>query len=122
MRLPLSVLMLSLNFVTGSVIAASPVVRTIDLDTSAGRHALQQSGVAHQQKVAAILAAAERQSCDMLPKVIPAQFAIDDARCENFLLMTSDPPKRRLEFTLDQTRYTAVIRLVSDKGGVIPAK
>jgi hypothetical protein len=36
--------------------------------------------------------------------------------------MTSHPPKRRLSFALDDTRYEAVVVLTNTSGAVTPAK
>jgi len=37
-------------------------------------------------------------------------------------VLTSHPPKRRLSFTLDDTRYIAVITLTNVTGTVVPLK
>jgi len=35
-----------------------------------------------------------------------------DVSCD-FLLLTSNPPKRRLSFTLDNTRYSAIVTITA---------
>jgi hypothetical protein len=37
-----------------------------------------------------------------------------DISC-NLLLLTSDPPKRALSFTLDNTRYVAIVTITADR-------
>ncbi|MEO8135359.1 MAG: hypothetical protein ABI831_15410 [Betaproteobacteria bacterium] len=106
--------------IAASTHAEKPAIRTIDLGSQAGIDALAGASPAHRQKVSAIIEDAERLSCETLPKIIHARHAADEVRCQNFMIMTSDPPKRRLEFTLERTRYVAVIRMLSDRGGVIP--
>jgi hypothetical protein len=36
--------------------------------------------------------------------------------------MTSHPPKRRLSFALDDTRYVTVVTLTNVRGDVVPAR
>ena len=38
------------------------------------------------------------------------------------IVLTSHPPKRRLSFTLDDTRYIAVLTLTNVTGTVVPLK
>jgi hypothetical protein len=38
------------------------------------------------------------------------------------VLLTSDPPKRRLSFQLEETRYVALVTLIGTQGRVIPAR
>jgi hypothetical protein len=37
------------------------------------------------------------------------------------LLLTSNPPKRALTFTLDNTRYVAIVTITADRPRLMPA-
>ncbi|MGB6602903.1 MAG: hypothetical protein WA747_13755 [Steroidobacteraceae bacterium] len=45
-----------------------------------------------------------------------------DVRCYGILLRTSNPPKLEIDFTLDDTRYSALITITDDPPRVIPAR
>ena len=117
MRKPILFALLS---VAAACAVATPVAQTIDLDSESGQRALAAAGAAHQQLVSAIIRDAEHVSCASMPKIIPALHAVDDVRCQSLFIMTSNPAKRRLEFTLEDRRYKTVIRLLEEKGGLMP--
>ena len=56
---------------------------------------------------------AQNSPCKLVPKHEVA-FEPEDFSCAPTLLMTSFPPKRRVEFTLDDTRYFMVVSVVVD--------
>jgi hypothetical protein len=45
-----------------------------------------------------------------------------DVSCYGMLLRTSNPPKVEIDFTLDDTRYSALITLTDDPPRVVPAR
>ena len=47
-------------------------------------------------------------------KVDYASFQADNIRCEGAILRTSNPPKREIGFTLDETRYVALVTVPVD--------
>ena len=50
-----------------------------------------------------------------------AKFEAKDISCSDMLLKTSNPPKRRISFTLDDTRYIALVAVTDDPPRVMPA-
>ncbi len=38
------------------------------------------------------------------------------------IVLTSDPPRRRLSFVLDTTRYQAVVTLTHARGRIVPLR
>ena len=38
------------------------------------------------------------------------------------VVMTSHPPKRRLSFALDDTRYVTIVTLTNVRGEIVPAR
>ena len=44
-----------------------------------------------------------------------------DVRCEGRLLLTSNPPQWRMSFTLDDTRYVALVVIDDDPPHLRPA-
>ena len=99
---------------------ASPT-RTVDLNTPDSLEALQQSNPTHYKKVRKILDGILQQPDAAVPRWIQTNF---DARNVSYvpILMTSFPPKRRLSFALDETRYEAVITLTNVGAEIVPLK
>jgi len=90
--------------------------RPIDLDNPGALEALQPSNPAHYEKVRQIVAGIVQQADAKVPGWMLANF---NARDVNYapIEMTSYPPKRRLAFALDDTRYVIVVTLT--RGGRI---
>jgi hypothetical protein len=67
------------------------------------------------------MAEVQKQPDSEVPRWMSARF---DARDVNYgpLLLVTDPPKRRLSFTIDEVRYRATITLTNWKPQPIPAK
>jgi len=105
-------------FWAGVVVAddASPR-RTVDLN----KRDSQQSNPTHYEKVRKILEGILEQPDAAVPHWIQTNF---DARNVGYvpILMTSLPPKRRLSFALDETRYEAVITLTNVRAEIVPLK
>ncbi|MBI4524661.1 MAG: hypothetical protein HY695_12720 [Deltaproteobacteria bacterium] len=95
--------------------------RTINLNQPGALEALQQSNPKHYEKVRRILEGLFQQPDAAVPRWIQTNF---DARNVSYapILLTSDPPKRRLSFALDDTRYEAVVTLTNLRGEIIPLK
>jgi hypothetical protein len=45
-----------------------------------------------------------------------------DVHCAGMLLLTSNPPQWRMTFTLDDTRYVALVVITSDAPRLTPAR
>jgi hypothetical protein len=93
----------------------------IDLNEPGTLEALQRSNPTHYEKVRKILEGVLQRPDTDVPRWIQASFAARDVSYVPVVL-TSHPPKRRLSFALDATRYEAVITLTNVRGDVVPAK
>jgi hypothetical protein len=83
----------------------------LDLDSADGNAALAEHTKEHQSKVTSILYAAERLTCDAMPKVILAATGVSDLKCDAVLYVTH-PAKRRIDFAVDGIQYTKMVFLV----------
>jgi hypothetical protein len=92
--------------------------RTVYLDGPASLANLETEDPAHYATVKRILA-----SADVLcaPGPLTLQHAGNGPVCEGMLLKTSNPPKRQISFTLDDTRYIALVVLTQDQPWLMPA-
>lgn len=99
-------------------VAAGP---TIDLNQAGALEALQLSNPAHYEKVRKILDGILHQPDAAVPRWIQTNF---NARNVSYMpvLMTSDPPKRRLSFALDEARYEVVLTLTNIRAEIVPLK
>jgi hypothetical protein len=94
---------------------------TIDLNEPGAFETLQCSNSVHFEKIQKILAGLHRQPEPAVPRWLQGSF---DARDVSYLpiLMVTGPPKRRLSFTLDVTRYEIVRTLDTMRGSIVPAR
>lgn len=98
---------------------ANPV--RVDLDRPGALEAIEKENPAHYRKIVDIIRVAADQSCLTAPQLMQ----IEGARgtdCRAMAIMTSDPPKKRLVFRLDDVQYVTVVTLTGPKGKVIPAR
>ena len=95
--------------------------RMVDLNEVGALEALEHSNPVHYEKVRKILDGVLRQHDAQVPRWIQTNF---DARDVSYrpIVLTSHPPKRRLSFALDATRYEAIIVLANVTGEIVPAK
>ena len=113
----------------GTSTAMEPVVatsgtslgRTIDLNETGVLEALARSNPAHYEKVRQILDGILQQRDANVPRWIQTSF---DGRDVTYapIVLTSHPPKRRLSFALDATRYEAIIALTNVRGEIVPLR
>jgi hypothetical protein len=92
-----------------------PPVPTVYLNGSAAWEELRASAPERYARARKIVAAANRICQPGPPKVYFAQFGAQDVACERMMLFTSLPPKRRLSFRLEDTRYVAMVVLEESK-------
>jgi len=94
--------------------------RVVDLDKPGALEALQQLNPTHYEKIRQIVTGILQQPDVAVPGWMRANF---DARGVLYsqIEMTSYPPKRRLSFELDDTRYVVVVTLTRD-GKITPLK
>jgi len=93
--------------------------RAIDLNAPGALESLQNSNPTHYEKVRKILDGILQQHDADVPRWIQTSF---DARNVSYapILMTTVPPKRRLSFALDETRYEAVLTLTKMRAEIVP--
>jgi len=108
----------ALAFLWAGIATAEPIV---DLNAPGTLAALEQSNRAHYEKVRRILQDIVDKRDSDVPRWMQTTFAAHDVSYAPVLL-TSDPPQRRLSFVLDTTRYNATVTLKNARGTVIPAK
>jgi len=97
--------------VLGNAVAVS-AARTIDLDDPGNLEALQRVHPDHYTKIERILAEVPRRppAESSVATWMRTEFEARDIRYQD-LIMTSLPPKKRLEFSLDTTTYRKTITL-----------
>jgi hypothetical protein len=93
----------------------------IDLNAPGALDALARSNPVHYERIRAILDGILQQPDGNVPRWIHANF---DGRDVSYapIVLTSHPPKRRLSFALDATRYETVIVLTNIRGEIVPLR
>jgi hypothetical protein len=94
--------------------------RTVDLNAEGALAALRQTNPAHFDKVARILEGVSRRPAAEVPRWMQVSFGAHDVSYVPVVL-TSHPPRRRLSFALDTTRYEALLTLPVG-GEVVPLR
>src|SRR5437879_4090144 len=95
--------------------------RAIDIKKVGALEARQHTNPTHYEKVRKILEGVLQRPDTDVPRWIQTNFAAHDVSYVPVVL-TSHPPKRRLSFALDATRYEAVVILTNVRGDITPAK
>src|SRR5262245_43952790 len=95
--------------------------RTINLNEPGALEVLQHANPTHYEKVRKILEGVLRQPAADVQRWIQTTFDGRDVRYAPIML-TSDPPKKRLSFALEDTRYEAIVTLTTVRGEIIPTK
>jgi len=88
---------------------AGPALAQVTLNATS-LDALEHANPDEFRKVSEIYRLASEEGCASAARTLKARFDVGDARCEPNLLMTSDPPKQRLTFTLEGTTYVIFVR------------
>ena len=98
--------------------AATP----IDLDRPGVLDQVRRERPARFEAISQVLRAAERLPCkEGELKTLRTRFDVRDLACTT-LLMTSDPPKRRVAFAVGDEHYIAVVTMKDTDGRLLPAK
>jgi hypothetical protein len=119
---PLALFVLAtLATVALAVAAPAGLTRTVDLDAPGALAALEQSNPVHHEKVLKIVDGVIRQPDTKVARWITVNFNGRDVEYAP-IVMTSHPPKRRLSFALDDTRYVTVVTLTNVRGEIRPAR
>ena len=124
MRATLTILVLTglcaLPALADDAALVSPPRRTVYLDGPADLARLHQVNPAHYARAQHILAAANRLCRPGAGQLLGAE-GTRDLTCAAGLLLTSNPPKREIGFTLDDTHYIAIVTITDDPPRLIPA-
>ena len=103
-------------------VPASTQSPAVELDGDDAMAALARSNPTHHRRALLLLAAAGSARCESDElKRIRVQLDVAGMDCSE-LLLTSAPPKRRITFTLDRTRYAAVVTLRNADARLVPAR
>ena len=95
--------------------------RTVDLDAPGAMEHLRATNPSHFDKIVKIVEGVVRQTDSAVPRWLRVNFDARDVAYRP-VVMTSYPPKRRLAFALDDTRYEVVVVLTNATGVITPAK
>jgi hypothetical protein len=95
--------------------------RSVNLDVPGALDALARDNPQHYTKVREIMAEVQKQPDSAVPQWMRTRF---DARDVDYgpLLLVTDPPKRRLSFTIDEVRYRSTVTLTNWKAQRMPAR
>jgi hypothetical protein len=102
-------------------VAAAFPDHTVYLDGQADLDRLRATNPSHYARAERIMAAANELCRPTEGEISYARFEARDISCSEMLLRTSNPPKRQIAFTLDDTRYIALVVLTDDRPRVVPA-
>ena len=80
---------------------------------------LRTANPMHYARAERIMAAANSLCRPKPGDVSYVQFDARDISCINMLLKTSNPPKRQISFTLDDTRYIALVVISDDPARLV---
>jgi hypothetical protein len=105
-----------------AVVPGSHAHRSIDLDSAGNLEAVERDHPDHFAKIQRILAEVPRlpPSEQRVASWLRTEFQVRDVRYTD-LIMTSLPPKKRLEFSLDEVAYVKVVTLASWQPKMMPA-
>ena len=120
MKTFITVALLVLTWVTIGTAADSGLRRTVDLDAPGAIGRVRSESPAHLQKIVKIIEGVTQQPDSAVPRWLRLTFDAKDVGYTP-IVMTSHPPKRRLSFALDDTRYEVVV-VLTKSGVVTPAR
>ncbi len=102
-------------------VPAKPVPKTVYLYAAADLEHLRDTNFNHYQRAQRIIAAGNKLCQPGPPTLQYSQFDAQDLHCESLLLKTSNPPKKQLEFRLDDVRYVALVTITNDQPRLVKA-
>lgn len=108
-------------FAFSTLAHGAPFTEIIDLNEPAALDALKARHPEHVQRVEKILAIAKERPKPELGPWIETTFDAQDVDIAR-LWQVSDPPKLKVAFTLDRTRYTASVVANLEPAKFIPAR
>jgi hypothetical protein len=93
---------------------AKVVPKTVYLYGATDLDHLRDSNFNHYLRAQRILAAGNRLCRPGPPTIQYAQFEAKDLHCASLFLKTSNPPKKQLDFVLDDVHYIALVTITDD--------
>ena len=108
-------------FTASTLVQAAPFTETIDLNMPGAFESLAMRHPDHVATVEKILSIAKARPKAELAPWIEATFNVQDVQLAQFWLV-SNPPKLKVAFTLDRTRYTANVVPDLEPVKLIPAR
>lgn len=91
----------------------TPPRKTVYLDGPRDLAQLRETNPAHYERAQRVLAAADHLCRPGTAELAPVAGS-RDVLCESRFLFTSNPPKWQMTFTLDDTRYIALVVIDDD--------
>jgi hypothetical protein len=98
----------------------APPSRTVYLDGPSDLARLKEINPSHYARAERVLAAANHL-CRPGPAELREAAGARDLTCDGSFFRTSNPPKWQITFTLDDTRYVALVVVTDDPPRVTPA-
>jgi hypothetical protein len=95
--------------------------RLVTLSSIGALEQLAHDSPAHYRVVQEVLSGLRQHAASDIPLWIQTTFDARDVEFRTLLLVTN-PPKRQLAFTLDYTRYVALVTLADDSWQLAPAE
>ena len=120
-RTVLTVASLVLTWVAVAAAGDDVLRRTVNLDAPGAMEHVRATNLAHFDKILKIVDGIVQQTESAVPRWLRVNFDARDVAYRP-VVMTSHPPKRRLAFALDDTRYEVIVVLTNTTGAIIPAK
>lgn len=110
--------------ICGSVASAQEVRerRVIYLNGDEAMAELERTNPRHYEIAKLILASGPKLCEPGAPRVYQLHMGADEITCSNFLLRTSNPPKKQISFQLEDAVYIALVVVEGSEPTVIPAK
>ncbi len=122
MRTPLTLALAALTATFATAVVAAFPNKVVYLYDAADLAQLRATNPVHYARAERIMAAAN-ELCRPAPgEVWYARFEARDISCADMLMLTSNPPKRQIGFTLDDTRYIAMVVITDNPPQVVPAR
>ena len=112
--------LLALTATLASSVGAAFPYNIVYLDGPADLERLRAVNPSHYARAERIIAAANELCRPQPGDVSYARFEAREISCADMLVMTSNPPKRRISFVLDDTHYLALVVITDDPPRVVP--
>jgi hypothetical protein len=100
--------------------SAALAKRTVYLTGPSTLEALQRANPSHYARAMRVIAAADDVCKPGRPETDFVSLDAKEVSCAGGLVLTSNPPKRQIGFTLDDVRYVAVVTLTDDPPKIRP--